>query len=125
MKTLGCAFTSISLIHLALNIAGPSRRSGCLGISAFHHIVNDRRTQDIPLILETPSFEQTEVWAKEVEVLHHLSGVSRYPEGKEMSEWVREIQEVVEKVSGKSSGQRKRGAITKVKGSRATMAEGD
>ncbi|KAF8163804.1 xylose isomerase-like protein [Crassisporium funariophilum] len=48
---------------------------GHLGLAAFQHIVNDTRTQNIPLILETPSFEQaTEVWGKEIEVLQRLAG---------------------------------------------------
>lgn len=50
---------------------------GHLGISAFQHILNDPRVQNIPLILETPSFEQpAEVWGKEIEVLMKLSGSS-------------------------------------------------
>jgi len=36
--------------------------------------MNDKRVQDIPLILETPSFEAPkEVWAKEIAVLQQLS----------------------------------------------------
>ena len=51
--------------------------SGHLGIAAFQHILNDPRVQNIPLILETPSFEQpAEVWGKEIEVLMKLSGSS-------------------------------------------------
>ncbi|KAJ7615123.1 xylose isomerase-like protein [Mycena rosella] len=47
---------------------------GHVGIGGFHHILNDVRFQDIPLILETPSFEKPEVWAKEIGVLNGLSG---------------------------------------------------
>ncbi|KAJ7071781.1 xylose isomerase-like protein [Mycena belliarum] len=47
---------------------------GHIGIGGFHHILNDVRFQDIPLILETPSFEQPEVWAAEIGVLNGLSG---------------------------------------------------
>ncbi|KIJ92808.1 hypothetical protein K443DRAFT_13322 [Laccaria amethystina LaAM-08-1] len=51
--------------------------SGHIGILAFQHILNDPRVQNIPLILETPSFEQpAEVWGKEIEVLMKLSGSS-------------------------------------------------
>jgi len=36
--------------------------------------MNDERVQDIPLILETPSFEAPkEVWAKEIAILQQLS----------------------------------------------------
>ncbi|PPQ68236.1 hypothetical protein CVT24_005044 [Panaeolus cyanescens] len=51
---------------------------GHLGLQAFKHIVNDPRTQNIPLVLETPSFEQPrEVWGKEIEVLQRISGSSQ------------------------------------------------
>ena len=47
---------------------------GYLGITAFRHILQDPRTQNIPLILETPSFEQPkEVWGKEIGILHTLT----------------------------------------------------
>ena len=51
---------------------------GYLGINAFQHILQDPRTQNIPLILETPSFEQPkEVWGKEIEILQTLTGNSK------------------------------------------------
>ncbi|KAG1839181.1 xylose isomerase-like protein [Suillus tomentosus] len=46
---------------------------GHLGISTFRHIVSDPRTQDIPLILETPTFEATDIWTKEISALNRLS----------------------------------------------------
>ncbi|KAJ7829981.1 xylose isomerase-like protein [Mycena olivaceomarginata] len=46
---------------------------GHIGIQGFHHILNDTRFQDIPLILETPSFEKPEVWATEIAALDGLS----------------------------------------------------
>ncbi|KAF9040461.1 AP endonuclease [Hymenopellis radicata] len=42
---------------------------GHIGLSAFRHILADPRVQDIPLVLETPSFEEPEVWATEIEAL--------------------------------------------------------
>ncbi|KAJ7765665.1 xylose isomerase-like protein [Mycena metata] len=51
---------------------------GHIGIQGFHHILNDPRFQDIPLILETPSFEKPEVWAAEIQALNGLSGVPLY-----------------------------------------------
>ena len=38
--------------------------------------MTDPRLQNIPLILETPSFEDPKVWQKEVDVLNRLSGPS-------------------------------------------------
>lgn len=47
---------------------------GYLGITTFRHILQDPRTQNIPLILETPSFEQPlEVWGKEIEILQMMA----------------------------------------------------
>lgn len=47
---------------------------GYLGLSAFRNLMSDERVQDIPLILETPSFEAPrEVWTKEIAVLQQLS----------------------------------------------------
>ncbi|KAG6823526.1 hypothetical protein H0H93_003472, partial [Arthromyces matolae] len=49
---------------------------GNIGIMGFHHILNDPRIQNIPLVLETPSFETPkETWAKEIEALNRLSGL--------------------------------------------------
>ncbi|PPQ82818.1 hypothetical protein CVT25_009196 [Psilocybe cyanescens] len=47
---------------------------GHLGLLSFLHILQDPRTQNIPLILETPSFEQAkEVWGTEIAVLQRVS----------------------------------------------------
>ncbi|KAF5319092.1 hypothetical protein D9611_014082 [Ephemerocybe angulata] len=47
---------------------------GTLGLPAFHAILTDERTKDIPLILETASFERpAEVWGVEIGVLNALS----------------------------------------------------
>ncbi|KAF6742679.1 xylose isomerase-like protein [Ephemerocybe angulata] len=51
---------------------------GTLGLPAFHAILTDERTKDIPLILETASFERpTEVWGVEIGVLNALSELGR------------------------------------------------
>ncbi|KAJ3513133.1 hypothetical protein NLJ89_g3121 [Agrocybe chaxingu] len=48
---------------------------GHLTLQAFEHIVRDPRTRNIPLILETPSFEKAkEVWGVEINVLGRLAG---------------------------------------------------
>lgn len=49
---------------------------GHIGLAAFYHIVNDTRTQGIPLILETPTGEREEVWETEIRVLNELSRMS-------------------------------------------------
>lgn len=47
---------------------------GFLGLGAFRQLMNDPRVQNIPLILETPSFEQpSDVWGREIAVLQRLS----------------------------------------------------
>ncbi|KAG6892920.1 hypothetical protein C0992_011881, partial [Termitomyces sp. T32_za158] len=79
---------------------------GHIGIVGFHHILNDSRVQHIPLILETPSFEQPgEVWAKEIEALNRLSGLTL--EEETIEEVVDPIRAAVMFVS-KSSGKTKR-----------------
>lgn len=40
--------------------------TGCIGIEAFKRIIKDNRTDNIPLILETPD---ESIWAKEIELL--------------------------------------------------------
>lgn len=40
--------------------------TGCIGIETFKRIINDKRTDNIPLILETPD---ESIWAKEIELL--------------------------------------------------------
>lgn len=93
---------------------------GHLGLQAFAHIVNDPRTQDIPLILETPAFEPStgahrgaqfrpgegwDVWNTEVRVLQHLAGA--LGDGKsagadaDIAAWTEEIRAAVKKASAK------------------------
>jgi AP endonuclease-1 len=48
---------------------------GTLKLSAFLTILSDPRVQNIPLILETPTFEAVEVWECEIKVLNALSEV--------------------------------------------------
>jgi AP endonuclease-1 len=47
-----------------------------MGITAFQHILQDPRTRNIPLIVETPSFDQPMVvWGKEIAVLQALTSI--------------------------------------------------
>jgi len=80
---------------------------GHLSLSAFHHIVIDRRLQNIPLILETPSFESTEVWKKEIDILNRLSildGADDQETG--IAAMATEINQVVTKVGGVTASTR-------------------
>ena len=78
--------------------------SGHLSLHTFQHILKDTRLHDIPLILETPSHEQDEVWKTEVEVLNRLSLENSEPgsqEDKQLLEtWRSEVKQVVQKAAG-------------------------
>jgi len=45
---------------------------GYLGWSAFEHIMNDSRFNNIPLILETPQADDGETWINEINHLYSL-----------------------------------------------------
>ncbi|KAF8209355.1 xylose isomerase-like protein [Mycena galopus ATCC 62051] len=78
---------------------------GYVGIEGFHHILNDTRFQNIPLILETPSFEKPEVWATEIAALSNLSGA----DADELGVLVDGVKDVVRKAGGNA------GASSKIK----------
>jgi AP endonuclease 1 len=86
-----------------------SLSSGHIGLQAFHHILTDPRVQNIPLVLETPSFEKPEVWGKEVEVLNRLSSTHGNEEKLEWEAMVEEIKAVVEEASGGTAKTQKKG----------------
>ena len=57
---------------------------GFLGLRTFHNIMNERRFEDLPLVLETPidhkdangkSVEDKSVWAQEIKLLESLIGM--------------------------------------------------
>lgn len=73
MKTLDCTYHIPIIWVLSFSALVFYYFSGHLGISAFRHIVSDLRTQNIPLILETPMFDATEIWRKEISTLNNLS----------------------------------------------------
>jgi AP endonuclease-1 len=81
--------------------------SGHIGISAFHRILTDTRIQGIPLILETPSFENPEVWATEIEALNKLSTLSEENAQDIGKDLVVKIRDVVKRAAG-SDGEGKR-----------------
>ena len=84
--------------------------SGELGLATFAHILADPRTRGLPLVLETPAYDEPgpgaarlgkegmDVWRKEVEVLNRLAGENVGVE--RMAEWMAEIREVVRRASG-------------------------
>ena len=78
--------------------------SGHLGLDAFRHVLSDSRTQDIPLILEPPSFEQAkEVWGTEIEVLQRVSGSAHGENGKlDLDGLTALIKSAVKEAEGKS-----------------------
>jgi len=93
---------------------------GHLGLSTFTHVLSDPRTQDIPLVLETPSFDAPgsaatggmEVWKKEVEVLNRVSMIAKEEQSKGWAEWQDEIRAVVKKASVMRDGKgRKSGKL--------------
>ncbi|KAF7290359.1 AP-endonuc-2 domain-containing protein [Mycena chlorophos] len=86
---------------------------GHIGAAGFHHILNDPRFQDIPLILETPSGDEKkpgEVWAVEIAGLYSLSGALGMED--ELKNVVDRVRVVVERVGG---GKAKKGAEKKKK----------
>lgn len=73
---------------------------GYIGLPAFRHILTDSRVQDIPLILETPSYENPEVWATEIGVLNRLSGMKHEAKDEEVKALADEIKAVVKQSGG-------------------------
>ncbi|KAH9928083.1 xylose isomerase-like protein [Fomitopsis serialis] len=119
---------------------------GELGLSTFAHVLSDPRTRDLPLILETPAYDEPgtgasrlgkegmDVWRKEVEVLNRV-GSGEGEQGK-MDVWTEEIQEVVENAStkrgakgksvkGKAGGGRKRKTGKRKRGEQEDAEEDD
>ncbi|CAL1705842.1 unnamed protein product [Somion occarium] len=87
---------------------------GYLSLSTFAHIVVDPRTKNIPLILETPAFDNPgpnvsdgmDVWKKEVDILNRLSNCQDAEDdadAEKLDEWTEEIQEVVNEASAKKN----------------------
>lgn len=90
---------------------------GYLGINTFRHILRDPRTQNIPLILETPSFEQPkEVWGKEIRILQTLAGNLEATQSEEdLQEEVRHAVKEAELRRGKGKGGTKSTKLAQVK----------
>lgn len=82
---------------------------GYLGLAAFRHILTDPRTQNIPLILETPSFEQPEeVWGTEIAVLQRISGAQKnLPMENRFEALVSEIKDAKQEAESKNPKRKK------------------
>ena len=100
-------------------------------MAAFRFVVQDQRLANIPLILETPTFEETEVWRREMEMLYELQEVNGTDDEveaklKEMTEsWRAELKEMRSK-SGKGpkpKASKAEPAATKAKGKKAPVAK--
>lgn len=99
-------------------------------MAAFRFVVQDQRLANIPLILETPTFEETDVWRREMEILYELQEVNGTDEEvevrlKEMTEsWAEELKAMREK-SGKGPKPKavKAEPASKAKGKKAPAAK--
>ena len=99
IKTLDCKSFLLSRteIYNFLTFFVVVPRRGHLGIAAFQHILQDRRTQNIPLILVTPGLKQPkEVWGKEIAALQALSSISPVIKSEDLQSLIHEIMSAVE-----------------------------
>ncbi|TFK17915.1 AP endonuclease [Coprinopsis marcescibilis] len=113
---------------------------GTLKLEAFSHILSDPRVHDVPLILETPSFEKPrEVWGTEIQVLNSLSppqpsegpsdqqldSKTGTDNGRSMEELAERVRNAVKGVSagGKGKASKKTGAVKGTKRKRAKKGE--
>ncbi|KAI5451430.1 DNA-(apurinic or apyrimidinic site) lyase [Naganishia albida] len=103
---------------------------GEIGLACFRLIVRDPRLAHIPLILETPTVEETSVWRREIEILYELQHVDGSEEEvtaklQEMTDaWKTELAEM-RRVSGKGPKEKKAPAAKGKKGKKAEPEEGD
>ncbi|KAL1757197.1 xylose isomerase-like protein [Schizophyllum commune] len=87
---------------------------GTLGLPAFHHILTDPRTQNMPLILETPNGDNSDVWHTEIDVLNQMSGMSTEEFEAAQEGMVEEIGEAVRRAVGAKAVKEKK-EVKKVK----------
>jgi len=81
---------------------------GCgeIGFSTFSYIVHDPRMKNLPLILETPTFEQPEIWAHEIEMLNKISAGDVEDTHEDLLSDLRKVIKEVEASSGKGKGKK-------------------
>ena len=96
VETLDCKF-----FHHGQKFKLLTPRRGRLKITTFQHILQDPRTQNIPLILGTPTHRQPKlVWAQEIEMLQALTNTPPAPAIKseeDLEDLVRNLTTVVRK----------------------------
>jgi len=79
---------------------------GCgeIGLSTFSYIVHDPRMKDLPLILETPTFEQPEIWAHEIGMLNTISAGDLDTSHEDLLKDLRKVIKEAEASGGKGAG---------------------
>jgi hypothetical protein len=96
VKTLDCKLFHHGQKFKLLTFFVVSRR-GQLGIAAFRHILQDPRTQKIPLILETPGFKSEGVRGKEIGLLQALTSTPSATQSEEdLQSLVDELRSAIE-----------------------------
>ena len=95
-------------------------RRGTLGLPAFHHVLTDPRTQNMPLIRETPNGDNSDVWHTEIDVLNRMSGMSTDEFEAAQEGLVEEIGEAVKRAVGAKVVKEKKAG--KEKGKKAPAA---
>lgn len=111
-------------------------------MQTFSNVLNDVRTQDIPLIMETPAFntisgtqrknqfkpgEGWDIWRTEVAVLNKLAGsrgTVSSERGESFAKWTEEIRDVVKRVSSAAQKKEGKGKTKKSTRRRGKPAEG-
>lgn len=103
---------------------------GHLGLASFHSILTDSRTQRIPLVLETPNYDDDlGVWAAEVDILNRLSTLSLSADGPsrlstpsavedQLRIWTEEIRAAVKKARAAKDAKQAKSAARKQSKSR-------
>lgn len=98
-----------------------------MGITTFQHIVQDPRTQNIPLILTTPGFKQPKVvWAKEMEVLQALTNTPPWIKSEEdLQSLVRVLEKAVEEAELNKMKQKELAKSKKITNSDGTVEDAE
>ncbi|KAH6845389.1 xylose isomerase-like protein [Chaetomium sp. MPI-CAGE-AT-0009] len=112
--------------------------TGCLGLRAFHNIMNHEPLQGLPMVLETPidekgpdgkTVENKQIWADEIKLLESLIGMDA--DSDEFKEKEKELnakgaserQKIQEQVDKKAGKDAKKGTKGKAKGRKSKKDE--
>ncbi|KAF8585172.1 AP endonuclease [Ramaria rubella] len=95
---------------------------GHISLEAFGHIMRDPRLQNIPLILETPTKEESSIWQKEIQVLNELS-ISSPDDSASIQRMINDIGTAVARTT-KMKGNNNRNAGNRVKRKREKGEDG-